>query len=177
MNPGPWVAHSRLAGEAAARIAARCPHLDARAAESMGLMHDIGRRFGAGDGTHGLDGYRFMTELGYDDCARICMTHSFLLHRADAARGGFGGTPEQQALIRGYLEQVEYDDYDRLIQLCDYLAHPDGLCILEKRMVDVAMRKGVDEWTLPVWRRLFELKAHFDRLTGCDLYSLLDLHF
>lgn len=66
-----------------------------------------------------------------------------------------------------------YDDYDRLIQLCDAISLPDGACIMEKRLVDVALRHGLPEFTLKKWRAFMETKEYFDELCGCNVYSLL----
>ncbi len=48
-----------------------------------------------------------------------------------------------------FLAKTEYDDYDRLLQLSDALALPDGLCLIEKRLVDGALRHGVNAFKLP----------------------------
>ena len=47
----------------------------------VGLLHDIGRRckFGFVDiPTHVYEGYKYCMEKGWDEAARICMTHSYL---------------------------------------------------------------------------------------------------
>lgn len=44
-NPGPWGAHSRTAAHCAEKIAAACG-LDPEKAYVLGLLHDIGRRYG-----------------------------------------------------------------------------------------------------------------------------------
>ena len=71
-NPGAWIGHSKTAAFCARAIAKRCDNLDADTAYILGLLHDIGRREGVTDMRHIIDGYNFMTSLGYDDCARIC---------------------------------------------------------------------------------------------------------
>lgn len=87
LNPGPWVEHNRVAAQCAQSIAPRHPTLDAEAAYILGLLHDIGRRFGPCDLMHILHGYRIMESLGYTDSARICLTHSFPLHKVDEYNG------------------------------------------------------------------------------------------
>ena len=76
MNPGPWALHSQVTAEAARAIAERCPDMDGDTAYVMGLLHDIGRREGFKYLQHTLDGYRFLTDMGYVDAAVICLTHS-----------------------------------------------------------------------------------------------------
>ena len=54
--------------------------MDAEKAYVLGLLHDIGRKFGVRHLGHVSDGYRFMMSLGYDEAAKICLTHSFNNH-------------------------------------------------------------------------------------------------
>ena len=51
--------------------------MDPEKAYIVGLMHDIGRKFGVKHLGHVYDGYHYMTQLGYDEAARICVNHSF----------------------------------------------------------------------------------------------------
>ena len=37
--------------------------------------------------------------------------------------------------MKKFIADAVYDDYDRLVQLCDALAMPTGFCLLEKRFV------------------------------------------
>ena len=92
----------------------------------LGLLHDIGRRAGVTGMRHVLDGYRFLTAVGCEDAARISMTHSFPNRDVREIFGEWDCTPEELAFIEDYLAQVAYDDYDRLIQLCDSLAMAIG---------------------------------------------------
>ncbi len=77
MNPGPWVEHSLYVAKAAEAIARTHPRLDAEAAFVMGILHDIGRREGIAGMRHVIDGYTFLMEKGFDEAARICLTHSY----------------------------------------------------------------------------------------------------
>jgi len=45
-NPGPWGNHSRAAAHCAERIAFYCDDMDSNRAYILGLLHDIGRKFG-----------------------------------------------------------------------------------------------------------------------------------
>ena len=45
-NPGPWVKHCITAAHCAEKIAAACG-MDADKAYVLGLLHDIGRRYGS----------------------------------------------------------------------------------------------------------------------------------
>lgn len=45
-NFGPWVNHSRITAKCAEKIAELCEDLDSEKAYILGLLHDIGRKFG-----------------------------------------------------------------------------------------------------------------------------------
>lgn len=173
LNPGPWVGHSRWVAEAAGRLAAHLPGLDADTAHALGLLHDIGRREGPSDMRHALDGYRYLAGLGYGQAAQICLTHSHPLRDIHAAAGQWDVSVDELRFVQAYLGHVVYTDYDRLIQLCDALALPDGLCLIEKRLVDVALRHGFNECTLDKWRAFMQLQHDFEEKLGQSIYALL----
>lgn len=172
-NPGPWVEHSRSVAENARRIAEHTDCIDPDTAYTMGLLHDIGRAAGVSGIRHIFDGYDRMNKLGQPTIARICLTHSFPLKNIRAFQGSFDCSEQQLAFLQCFLDSCSYDNYDRLIQLCDALSLPSGACILEKRLVDVALRHGVNDLSLEKWRAFLQLKQHFDRLCRCNLYTLL----
>lgn len=173
MNPGKWVQHSIHAAEAAQSIAKNCPGMDSDKAFVVGLLHDIGRRFGVTDMRHTLDGYNFCMSKGYDAAAKICITHSFICKHMKNTFEGWDCSTEEYNLVEKYIESIEYDDYDKLIQLCDALALPEGYVLMEKRMVDVVMRHGIHEGILPKWKATFETKKYFEKKMGKSIYSVL----
>jgi len=169
-NPGPWGDHSRVAAMCAGKIAAAAG-MDSEKAYVLGLLHDIGRKFGVKHLGHVYDGYHYMMELGYDAAARICLTHSFNQPKLDVYIGKFDISETQQAELQGLLDDLEYDDYDRLIQLCDCLAGSDGVMDMEERMADVKRRYGFyrqDKWDTNMW-----LKAYFEEKTGQNIYEIV----
>lgn len=172
-NSGVWIGHSKTAAFCAKEIAERCDNLDADTAFVFGLLHDIGRREGITDMRHIIDGYHFMTSLGYDDCARICLTHSFPYKDINSYNGKNDCTAKETEFIKTFIENTEYNDYDRLIQLCDALALPDGATYIEKRLVDVVIRRGFNDLTIPKWKAFLDLKDYFDKKTGTDIYQLI----
>lgn len=87
MNPGPWVQHSIFAAQAAKLIADNCPMLDPEKAYVLGLLHDIGRRYGITNMRHSIDGYTYAMQNGYDDLGKICITHSFQTRNIQEAFG------------------------------------------------------------------------------------------
>lgn len=173
MNPGLWTKHSYNVALAAECIAKHCLGLDAGRAFVLGLLHDIGRRTGIAAVRHIIDGYDYTIQQGWDEVARICLTHSFPVKDIDADIGNKDITPVQYAFIKQFLKDVEYDDYDKLIILCDALADTNGFCILEKRFVDTTRRYGIYPFTLDRWNKTYEYKEHFEEMTSQSLYALL----
>ncbi|PNY82795.1 metal-dependent phosphohydrolase [Deinococcus koreensis] len=173
MNPGAWVAHSRNVARAARFIAQRHPTLDPERAHTLGLLHDLGRRTGPNRDRHILDGYDHLMALGYPDAARIALTHSFVNPQLSEREGVWDGTSDEWERLRGLLAGLTFAEEDRLFQLCDTLALPDGFCIVEERLIDVALRHGVNDHSVSKWRAKLALKRHFDQVCGGNLYRLL----
>lgn len=173
LNPGPWVSHSIYVAQAAEAIAARHPEMDPQAAYILGYLHDIGRREGVTSMRHAVDGYRYLVGLGYPDAGRICLTHSYPIKSAAAGSSIWDGTEEEYRFVQEYLDQIEFTLYDRLIQLCDSIALPDGFCLMEKRLVDVVRRYGFNDLTILKWDAFFNIKAEFEAAIGQSIYRLL----
>ena len=171
LNPGPWVKHSMNAGLAARNIAEKLPGMDSDKAYILGLLHDIGRRVGIVDiPTHIYEGYKYCMSKGWDEAAKICMTHSYLLMKDEFC---YEPETEQEKAIKSFIMGCKADDYDRLIQLCDSLAVDYGFVILEKRFVDVTRRYGIMEGYIKGWEVAFGIKEYFEQKTGCSVYDLL----
>lgn len=173
LNPGPWVNHSMYVGKAAELIAKYDEELDEDIAYVIGLLHDIGRIKGRHYVRHSIDGYNYAMEKGYDMIARISITHTFLCNNIDDICGEMDFTEEEYNFVKDYLKKVELTPYDKLIQLCDVIALPSGVCLIEKRMVDVVMRYGFTEYTLEKWKKTFEIKDYFEMRLGKSIYSIL----
>lgn len=170
-NPGPWGDHSRTAAHCAECIAARSG-MNADKAYVLGLLHDIGRRFGKRHLGHVSDGYSYGMSLGYDDVARICLTHSFNQNKIEAYVGNFDTTEEETELIRTKLLEVKQDDYDKLIQLCDSISGAEGVMDIIDRMSDVKRRYGA--YDPEKWDANLALKEYFEQKMGMDLYEAVD---
>lgn len=173
LNQGLWVAHCKTAGFCAKAIAEKCDKLNPDTAYILGILHDIGRREGVTDMKHIIDGYNFMKSFGYDYCAKICLTHSFPYKNINSYNGQNDCNASETEFIEEFLKNTEYDDYDRLIQLCDAVSLPNNPTYIEKRLLDVAIRRGINDFTIPKWKAFLELKDYFDKKAGTDIYSLI----
>ena len=146
--------------------------LDPDKAYILGLLHDIGRGYKSGYTTipeHIFQGYQYAMKNHWNEVARICMTHSYPIKEED-----FNCEPQgEEAFIKDYIVHCTYDDYDKLIQLCDSLAIAEGFCLLEKRFIDVARRYGLWDTSVARWNALFEIKESFEQRMGCSIYDVL----
>ncbi len=172
-NPGAWVDHSKYVAEACKNIALRCKNLSADQAYLFGLLHDIGRYAGVTSEKHLIDGYRYCMERGWEKAAQICISHAFMIQDIHTSIGEFDVSDADYLFMETFVANAVYDDYDRLVQLCDSLALPTGFCLLEKRFVDVTIRYGVHPATIDRWKKILEIKALFEAQIGCSVYTLL----
>lgn len=172
LNPGKWGEHSRVVARASEIIAAAAG-MDSEKAYIYGLLHDIGRRIGFCGQKHIYGGCKYAMEKGWPEIARISLTHSYLKNDAYFGVSAYDGPEEEFNFIKEYIENVQFDDYDRLLNLTDALGTAEGFCIIEKRIVDVALRYGEMPGMIEKWRKFFELKDYFDVKCGTSIYNLL----
>ena len=172
-NPGAWADHFRYAAGACKNIAAHCKDLSSEQTYFFRLLHDIGRYAGVSSERHLIDGYRYCMERGWGKAAQICISHAFMIQDIDTSIGEFDVSDEDYLFIKKFVEEAVYDDYDRLVQLCDALAMPAGFCLLEKRFVDVTIRYGARPATIDRWKKILEIKELFENQIGCSVYTLL----
>jgi len=174
-NPEPWAEHCKVVARAAEKIASKSG-LNPEKAYILGLFHDIGYCFyknGRGSTCHIYSGYRLMMEKGYTEIAKICLSHSFPLKDIRAYGGSDMNCSEDEKLfISSFLSEAIYDDYDKLIQLCDCYGTAQGIISMEKRMLDVVMRHGFNELTVKKWEMYFGIKDYFDKKCGMNINSL-----
>ncbi len=168
-NPGPWTRHSLVVARCARAIAAHCG-MDAEKAYVLGLLHDMGRRCGVTGIRHAIDGYSLMMERGYDEVARICLTHSFAVKALETGLGRMDFTPAEAQFVQTYLDDCAYDEYDWLIQVCDSIAMAEGVTDMETRMADVKRRYG--EYPQEKWDRHLALGRYFEEKAGMSLAEM-----
>jgi len=170
-NPGSWVNHSKVVARAAETISKKCG-LDTHRAYISGLLHDIGRYDGTRDLHHVYAGYELLKSRGYSQIAEICLSHSFPYQNIDEYFGKNDCSQEGIEVITSYLSKSTYDDYDKLIQICDAIGTPEGVTLIEVRIMDVIRRHGFAELTLQKIEALFDIKMYFDKLCNMSIYDL-----
>lgn len=171
-NPGPWGKHCLTAAHCAERIASKCGDIDSEKAYVLGLLHDIGRKFGVRHLGHVSDGFIYMKKLGYDEVAKVCLTHSFNNNSVDEYIGKFDVTDEELTIIKTELAKASYDEYDKLIQLCDCLAGAESVLNIEQRMEDVKKRYG--SYPQTKWDSNIKLMHYFENKMKENIYVVCD---
>ena len=135
-----YVMHCRYVGDLACRIASALGY-DGDFAAGLGYLHDIGRKIDSPN--HVYAGWKYLTELGLDEYAAVCMTHSFLENDIECT---CARAPQPTDLgydtIKEFLKNHQNSFYDRLIQLCDLLCMHTGPVSLAERIADIERRKG-----------------------------------
>jgi putative nucleotidyltransferase with HDIG domain len=173
-KPG-WLKHSYVTAKAARIIAENSKKLNPDYAYSLGLLHDIGR-MEQGDSwkmlRHTIDGYNFLNKKNYEDAAKICITH-IAPNKNIYSYAQSDCTNDEYKFLINFVKNTLFDDYDKLIQLCDMLALPIGCCILEQRFVAIGLNYGVNDYMIDNWKVSLNLKTHFDNMCGKSIYSIL----
>ena len=167
-NNNRWIKHSLYVGQAAGRIAKRLD-LDDDYARTIGFMHDIGRQINHSN--HVIDGYKYLTKLGHPDIARYCITHSFVDNIIPNTAGG-GPTDDNYEFIKNYLDSIELNDYDNIVQLCDLFCLETGYTTFEKRILDITKRKGVYPNSANHFKSIMALKERIENRMGITIYDL-----
>jgi len=171
MNKGQWYEHSLNAAMICERFA-RNLNLDTEYAYCIGILHDIGRRFGITGARHAYDGYIYLKELGYENIGRYCLTHSYFLKNVRNTPAFWDLSEEEEKFMDEYLNKLEYNLYDKIIQLADAMALPNGITIAERRFIDVYLRKGVNSNTVENWKAFYKMQEEIESNLGFSIYKL-----
>ncbi len=172
-NPGLWKDHSIVAAQVAFRIAKAIPGADPELCEIAGLLHDIGRIQGIFGVRHTVDGFDYLMELGYPNLARYCITHAFPGKRLiEHTRWDF--TIGQLAFVRTYLDRIEYDLTDKIIQIADFMATAYGPMVMEVRLMETALRNSINDKVFDFWQECYRVKAEINHAVGGSVYDLFD---
>lgn len=162
-----WIDHCICVGNSAGKIAESLK-LDVDKAKTLGYIHDIGKGIGEFK-NHVMNGYKYIKELGYDDeYANICLTHSYLNNDVNCTAGGF---PKDIPFRTEFIKTHEYTIYEKIINLCDLMCKAKVMT-LEKRLIDLIVRKGVHENTVYHIKEAQKLKKEFDEMLGFNVYEL-----
>lgn len=162
-----WVNHSICVGDSAGKIAEKL-NLDVDYAKTLGYIHDIGKCVDNFK-NHVINGYNYIKELGYDDeYANICLTHSYLNNDVYCTAGGI---PRDIPFRTEFIKNHEYTIYEKIINLCDLMC-TETIMTVDKRLIDLIVRKGAYENTQYHIKEAYKLKQYIDEQLGFNVYDL-----
>ncbi len=164
-----WVKHCIYVGIGAGRIASKLG-LDSDYAQALGYVHDIGRKISHPN--HTIAGYKYMISEGYPEEARSCLTHSFIDNNIYYTAGGVPEPQDRFDYMNSFLQSTELTVYDNIVQMCDLFCLETGFTTIERRLLDITVRKGVFDNSLLHLEKTLELRSRLEEMMGCSLYEL-----
>ena len=110
---------------------------------------------------HVINGYNYIKSLGYDDeYANICLTHSYLNNDIYCTASGI---PKDIPFRTEFIKTHKYTIYEKIINLCDLMCKSTVVTI-DKRLIDIILRRGAHENTVYHIQETYKLKKYFDDL-------------
>lgn len=163
--------HSMGVAHFARLIASHIEELNPEKAFVLGLLHDYGKKYS--ERFHGLVGYLELNEMGYPLAAKICLSHTF--PKKDFSIEYYPSYPQEDVKIsKELLADMEYDDYDRLIQFCDTFFEALSIQKPEERINNIKNRYNLnDDVYYFLLNEAAILKSYFDKKCGQEVYKLL----
>lgn len=171
-----WINHCICVGDTAGKIAKALSekgyNVDVDRTITLGYVHDIGKYKGQSHG-HVMRGYEYLKEKGYDeDYCNIALTHSYLNNDIKCTAGGVPD-PNKNPFLTEFIKNHEYTIEEKIINLCDLMCTSIGkVFTIDKRLIDLIIRKGAYENTQYHVIETYKLKAYFDEMLGFNLYEL-----
>ena len=171
-----WIEHCLCVGDSAGKIAKALNekgyNVDVDKAIALGYVHDIGKYNGKDHG-HAMSGYEYLKEQGYDDdYCNVCLTHSYLNNDITCTAGGIPN-PNDNPFLTDFIKNHEYTLEEKIINLCDLMCpHGGKVFTVDKRLIDLILRKGAYSNTQYHVKETYNLKKYFDDLLGYNLYDL-----
>ena len=167
-----WIDHSICVGDAASKIAEALNKngykIDIDKVKTLGYIHDIGKMVGEFK-NHVMNGYKYLKEQGYDEeYCDICLTHSYLNNDINCTAGGI---PHDIPFRTKFIKKHQYTIEEKIINLCDLMC-TSKVNTIDKRLIDIMIRRGAYTNTQYHVKETYKLKEYFDELLGYNLYNL-----
>ncbi len=161
--------HSKIVAYVAEKIA-KLSGLDPEKAYIMGLLHDVGRSQDRKI-RHTIIGYRILKEKNVpEEIARITITHLYILKDGlNLINQEKEFKDDEYKFVKNYLKNIEYDDYDKLIQISDLMGSLE-IQTIEERMFSVFCRYDIVN-NVPFCQQIQNLKDYFEEKMGTSIYK------
>lgn len=165
-----WWKHSHNVALVAETLGKKL-NLDSEKCYVMGLLHDIGKGNVGNNIRHSVVGYKIMKENNIDEeIARIAITHLFILQDGSHLKRQYKIFEKgEQKFIENYLKNIEYNDYDKLLQISDLMGDVN-ISTIEYRLFGVFSRHNIIE-NVKFVSKIKELKEYFENKIGGSIYE------
>lgn len=156
INTSSWINHSLNVAESSRVLCSLLKDCDTNTAYVSGLFHDIGRKFKT-NMQHTIAGFEYLVDKGYENEARICLTHSHIhgerCANNEPAVDGWSCVEGNSVWddevptddLTEFLQNCEYSTYDDILTIVDLIATENGVVSLCERLKDIASRRKIDE--------------------------------
>ena len=151
-------------------------NMDVQKAYILGLLHDYGEyiEYKNPKAFHGTAGYDEMMLKGFDEVAKVCLTHSFFDKNFNPKDSSYCSKEIVRAEF--LLKNKEFDEYDKLIQLADLMSSGADITTVEERISKLAVKYNIrNDLVENKMRAAKELKKYFDNKCGCNIYQEFNL--
>jgi len=171
-----WIEHCICVGDCAGKIAKALVNkginVDIDKTITLGYVHDIGKYNGESHG-HVMRGYEYLKNKGYDEeYCNICLTHSYLNNDIICTAGGVPN-PNDNSFLFNFIKEHNYTIEEKIINLCDLMcSKSDKIFTIDKRLIDLIIRKGSHSNTQYHIGETYKLKEYFDKQLGFNLNDL-----
>ena len=144
----------------------------------LGLLHDLGKF--TPNRSHGIVGYEIANSNNDFQLAKICLTHVFAQDKKirDSEFPNNNFRDQDIEKTKKILADLEFDDYDLLIRLSDFMSigESSNASTIDDRLVDLKNRYGMTECEhIALKEELSGIKSYFDKKLCCDLYKMFNL--
>ena len=149
INTSSWLSHS-LYEARLCEILANKLNLDVDIAFNYGLLHDYGRKY-SHNFSHVIKGFEELSDMGIREC-RACLTHSFIndgrFSNNEIPDVEYEYVDNKEQFSSEYddlsklLKNINYTDYDRILNISDLMASDRGILSPIDRIYDILSRRG-----------------------------------
>lgn len=117
--------------------------------------------------------YKYLKDKDYDEeYCNICLTHSYLNNDIICTTGGVSN-PKDNLFLTEFIKNHNYTIGEKIINICDLMCpQGDKVYTIDKRLIDIMIRRGVYSNTQYHIKETYKLKIYFDNLLGYNLYDL-----
>lgn len=136
-----WKKHSLQVAHGS-EILAESLSLSKEEAFVNGLLHDIGKAINPNPKKHAIAGYELLKKETFLSAAQTALTHDFPEKNLQFSLDDGLIDDNEMERLQKIFAKIDYRLIDKIVQIIDVIAMPDGFVLMEKRMLNAVMRCG-----------------------------------